>query len=105
MHFPKHQTTPLIHHQSAASLIQANSIWPPDLKDFLVQDSGAKDSNALRVDDGLVAPGEGSGQLLLTVHNHGDALLLHADSNTMPSEQQGRKVGGQKYKQKVVTNT
>ena len=84
---------------NAASLIQSNrdSAWPPYLKDFLVQDSGAKDSNALCVDDSLVTSGEWPGQLLLTVHNDGDSLLLHADSHTMPSVQRGSKEGGQKW--------
>lgn len=74
---------------NTASLIQSNSdsTWPPYLKDFLIQDSGAKDSNALCVDDSLVASGERPGQLLLTVHNDGDSLLLHADSHAMPSVQ------------------
>lgn len=79
------------HHtlHNTASLKQ-DSTWPPYLKDFLIQDSGAKDSDALCVDDSLVTSAEWPGHLLLTVHNDGDALLLHAESDTMPSVQQGR---------------
>lgn len=77
--------------------MKSDSKWPPYLKDFLIQDSGAKDSNAFCVDNGLVASGEGSGHLLLTVHDDGDTLLLHADGDTMPSVQQVRKMRGQKY--------
>lgn len=79
-----------------------DSIWPPYLKDFLIQDSGAKDSNAFCVDDGLVTSAERPGHLLLTVHNDGDTLLLHTDSYTMPSVQQWSKTGGQKYKQNTL---
>ena len=57
------------------------------LKDLLIQDSGAEDSNALCVDDGLVTSAKRPGHLLLTVHNDGDALLLHADSDAMPPVQ------------------
>lgn len=57
------------------------------LKYFLIQDSGAKHSNALCVDDGLVTSAERPGHFLLTVHNDGDTLLLHTDSYTMPSMQ------------------
>ena len=64
-----------------------DSIWLPYLKDLLIQDSGAKDSNALCVDDGLVASAERPGHLLLTVHNDGDALLVDADGYAMPSVQ------------------
>lgn len=74
-------------------------MWPPYLKDFLIQDSGAKDSNAFCVDDGLVASAKGPGHLLLTVHDDGDTLLLYTYSYTMPSVQHGSKEGGQKYNQ------
>lgn len=66
-----------------------DSIWPPYFKDFLIQDSGAKDSNAFCVDDGMVASAERSGRLLLTVDDDGDTLLFHTDSDTMPSVQRG----------------
>lgn len=62
-----------------------DSVWPPYLKDFLIKNSGAKDSNAFSTDDGWVASAELPGYLLLTVHNHGDFVFLHADSYTMPS--------------------
>lgn len=80
------------------SLIGVNrhSIRPHYLKDFFIQNSGAKDGNAFCVDDGLVASGEGPGNLLLTVHEDGDTFLFHADSYAMPSVQWGRK-RGQKY--------
>jgi len=74
--------------------VDRDSKWLPYFKDFLIQDSGSKDSNAFCVDDGLVASAEGPGHLLLTVHNDGDTLLLHTDGYTMPSVQQGSKVGG-----------
>lgn len=57
------------------------------LKDFLIQNSGAKDSNALCIDDGLVTSAERPGHLLLTVHYDGDAPLLHTDGHAMPSMQ------------------
>ncbi|TNN88412.1 hypothetical protein EYF80_001194 [Liparis tanakae] len=57
--------------------------------------SGTKDSDAVCIDGGVVAPVEGPGNLLLTVHDDGDTFLFHADSYTMPSVQQGRnKVDG-----------
>lgn len=67
-----------------------DSIWPSYLKDFLIKNSGAKDGNALRTDDGVVASAELPGHLLLTVNNHGDFVFLHADSHTMPSVKQIR---------------
>lgn len=60
----------------------------PYLKHFLIQDSGAEDGDALCVDDGPVASGQRPGHPLLTVHDDGDALLLHADGHTMPPEPQ-----------------
>lgn len=72
------------------------------LKDFLIQDSGAKDGDALCVDDGLVTSAERPGHLLLTVHDDGDALLLHAESHAMPSVRRGCR-GGQRFS-KVFTS-
>lgn len=66
-----------------------DSTCPSHLKDLLIQDSGTKDSNALSVDDSPFASPQRPGHLLLTVHNDGDTLLVHAESNTMPSAQQG----------------
>lgn len=57
----------------------------PYLKDLLIQDSGPKDSDALRVDNRPVTSAERLGHLLFTVHNNGNALLLHADGHTVPS--------------------
>lgn len=64
--------------------------WPSPsyLKDLLIQDSGTKDSNALSVDDGPTASPQRPGHLLLTVHDDGDALLIHTESNTMPPVKQ-----------------
>lgn len=80
-------------HLNTVCLNQVNwdSTWPPYHVDFLIQDSGSKDSNAICVDDSLVTSVERPRHLLFTVHNNGDALLLHADSYTVPSAQQGRK--------------
>lgn len=69
--------------------LDLDSICPSHLKDLLIQDSGTKDSNALSVDDSPIASPQWPGHLLLTVHDEGDALLVHAESNTMPSAQQG----------------
>lgn len=80
--------------------MNSDSTWLSYLKDFFIKDSGAKDSNALCVDDSLVASGKWPGQLFLTVHNDGHTLLLHTDGYTMPSVEQGSK-GGQKYKQMI----
>lgn len=65
------------------------STRPSYLKDLLIQDSGTEDSNALSVDDSPIASPQRPGNLLLTVHDDGDALLVHAESDTMPSAQQG----------------
>lgn len=86
------------HNHHNAAKVKRDSTWLPYLKDFLIQDSGAKDSYALCVDDSLVASSERPGHLLLTIHNDGDTLLLHADGYTVPSVQQGSK-GCQKYNQ------
>lgn len=59
------------------------------LKDLLIQDSGTEDGNALSVDDSPIASPQRPGHLLFTVHDDGDALLVHAESDTMPSAQQG----------------
>lgn len=72
-----------------------DSTWLPHLKDLIIQDSGAKDGYALCVDDSFFASAERPGQSLFTVNNDGDTILLHADSYTMPSVQEGSK-GGQK---------
>lgn len=73
-------------------------MWLCYLKDFLIQDPGAKHSDAFRVDDSLVTSGERPGHFLLTIHYDGDTLPLHAESYTMPSvRQEGR--GGVKYGQ------
>lgn len=66
-----------------------DSTCPSHLKDLLIQDSGTKDSNALSVDDSPSASLQRPRHLLLTVHDDGDTLLVHAESNTMPSAQQG----------------
>lgn len=62
------------------------------LKDLLIQDSGTKDSDALGVDDSPIASPQRPGHLLLTVHDDGDALLIHAESDTMPPAQQRHNV-------------
>lgn len=82
-------------HQKAIVLIKATqkskSVWLCYLKDFIIQDPGAKHGYAFSVDDSLVTSGERPGHLLLTIHYDGDALLLHAESYTMPSvRQEGR---------------
>lgn len=61
---------------------------PSYLKDLLIQDSGTKDSDALSVDNGPSASPQRPGHLLLTVHDDGNALLIHAESNTMPPVKQ-----------------
>ena len=65
-------------------------IWPPYLKDLLVQNPGAEHSDALCVDDSPVASGQRPGHLLLTVHKDGDSLLLNTDGHAVPSGQGGR---------------
>lgn len=66
-----------------------DSTRPSHLKDLLVQDSGTEDSNALSVDDGPLASPQRLGHLLLTVYDDGGAFLVHAESDAMPSAQQG----------------
>lgn len=63
------------------------------LKDFIIQDPGAKHSDALCVDDSLVTSGQRPGHFLLTIHHDGDTLLLHAESYTMPPVQQEGRSG------------
>lgn len=54
------------------------------LKDLLIQDPGAKDDDAVDVDDGVLAPVQELGDFLLTVQNQGDIFLLHAQSHPVP---------------------
>lgn len=54
------------------------------LKDFLVKDPGSEHSDPVGVNRGTVTPEEGFGDLLFTVHDDGNSLLLHADGHTMP---------------------
>lgn len=54
------------------------------LENLLIQDPGAENGNAVGVDGGMVTPEELFGDLLLTVYNDGDILLLHADGHTVP---------------------
>lgn len=70
-----------------------DSTRPSHLKDLLVQDSGTEDSNALSVNDGPLASPQRLGHLLLTVYDDGGALLVHAESDAMPSAQQGSNGG------------
>lgn len=65
-----------------------DSTRPSYLKDLLIQDSGSKDGDTLSVDDGPFAPLQRPGHLLLTVHDEGDALLIHAEGHAMPSVEQ-----------------
>lgn len=72
-------------------IITSKLVWFSYLKDFIIQDPGAKHSDALCVDDSLVTSAQRPGHFLLTIHYDGDALLLHAESYTMPSVwQEGR---------------
>lgn len=86
------QTTLLISDNSTNDVDNDNDLasWACSsyLKDLLIQDSGTKDSDALGVDDSPIASPQWPGHLLLTVHDDGDALLIHAESDTMPSVQQ-----------------
>ena len=54
------------------------------LENVLIQEPGTEHSDAVGVDGGMVAPGKRLGDLLFTVHNDGDILLLHTDSNAVP---------------------
>lgn len=54
------------------------------LENLLIQDPGAEHSNAIGADGTVVTPEERLGDLLLTVDNDGDRLLLHTDGHTMP---------------------
>lgn len=67
--------------------------WELYLKNLLIQDPGAEHSDAVGVDGSLVTPGERLGDLLLTVYNDSDCLLLHADSHTVPPDQRHNKEG------------
>lgn len=63
------------------------------LEDLLIQKPGAKHGDAFGVNDGALAPREGLGDLLLTVHDDGDRLLLHTDGNAVPPGQGHNKEG------------
>lgn len=57
------------------------------LENLLIQNPGAEHGDAVGADGSLVTPQEVFGGLLLTVHDDGDRLLLHADGHTVPPAQ------------------
>jgi len=61
------------------------------LENLLIQKPGAEHSDAAGADGGTVASEERLGDLLLTVYDDGDRLLLHADGHTVPPGQSHEK--------------
>lgn len=61
------------------------------LENFLIQNPGAEHGDAVSADGSLVTPQEVFGDLLLTVHDDGDRLLLHTDGHTVPPAQSQEK--------------
>lgn len=64
--------------------LEENQLTTLYLEDLLIQDPGAKHGNAIGVDGSVVTPGQRLDDLLLTVYNDSDRLLLHTDSHTVP---------------------
>ncbi len=69
--------------------------WKCYLENLLIQDPGAEHGNAVGVDGSVVTPEETFGDLLLTVYNDGDCLLLHTNGHTVPPGE-GRNKDGEK---------
>lgn len=69
------------------------------LENLLIQDPGPEHGDTVGVDGSLVTPEERLGDLLLTVDDDGDRLLLHTDGHAMPPGQGHKK---QKWDMKQV---
>lgn len=56
----------------------------PDLEDLLIQETGSKDSDALGVQDWVVATRQSFCNTILAVKDQSDVLLLHRNGNAVP---------------------
>lgn len=56
----------------------------PDLEDLLIQETGSKDSDALGVQDWVVATRQSFGYTILAVKDQSDVLLLHRNGYAVP---------------------
>lgn len=69
---------------------RAETTWT-HLENLLIEESGSEHSDAVGVDLGLVASGQGAGHLLLAVQQQSHVFLGNGESNAMPPRGRQRK--------------